>query len=141
MKKVLLAAIIMLCFLNMQCEEDIIINNCDYLTIVSESEYNNFETDHFGFISTDVEGDCLLVEIGASGCDGSTWEFQLIDSGAIAESFPEQRFLKLQLSNEELCDAYFERTLSFDLTPLRIEGSSRVLLNIDGLNNAIEYVY
>lgn len=143
-RQILLLATLVFFFLNMQCEdeekesEDAI---CDFLTIVNAAKYNNLNSDIFTLINYEIDGDCLLLTIGTSGCDGNSWEFNLVDSGAIAESFPEQRYLKLDFSNEELCLAYFERKVSFNLMPVQVKGSNKIILHIDGLDEPIEYVY
>ncbi len=89
-------------------------------------------------ISLEIEDDCLLINFGASGCDGNSWELKLIDSGAIMESYPEQRNLKFFLKNEEACLAYFTKEISFDISDLQID-SDKIYLNI--LNNDSQLLY
>lgn len=130
LKKVSFALGIMFCSMNVLCEdvdEPIIDGNfCDYKTIINSDLYKDLQSAQFEFVNAEIVDDCLIIEIGASGCDGDTWEFKLVDSGAVAESFPEQRFLKLQLVNNELCTAFFQRTISFDLTPVRVHDSGEL---------------
>lgn len=143
-KKTIFFLIISLSIMNMQCEDndDVIDAECDFVATVNKALYDNLETASFQITSAEIINDCLEIKIGASGCDGNSWEFNLVDSGAVAESLPEQRFLKLQLINEELCDAYFEKTTSFDLTPLQINnGVNEVILHIEGLESALNYKY
>ncbi|WP_299549115.1 hypothetical protein [Seonamhaeicola sp.] len=142
-KTVLFFFVISFCFFNTQCEDDDVVGDliCDLSTIVSASEYNNLNSDNFAFIDAEIDGDCLAITIGASGCDGNTWEFSLVDSGAVAESSPEQRYLKLDFDNNEDCLAYFERVITFDLSPIRVEGSSKIILHIHGLDESLEYSY
>ncbi|TWO33463.1 hypothetical protein E1J38_006095 [Seonamhaeicola sediminis] len=143
-KQILLYTVLGLLFLNTQCEEeDNLVNDsfCDFTTIINTSKYNNLNSDDFNFINAEINEDCLEVTIGASGCDGNSWEFSLIDSGAVAESSPEQRYLKIDFDNEELCLAYFEKKVSFNLTSVQVEGSSKIMLHIDGLDEPLEYVY
>ena len=143
-KKVALFFSISLCFFNMQCDDDDVVSDdfpCEFSVVVDESKYINMVSDNFTFIDAEVSSDCLVVEISASGCDGNSWEFQLVDSGAVAESLPEQRYLKFQLINTELCSAVFKRTVSFDLAPLQISGSNEITLNLEGLESAINYKY
>ncbi|GAB1857326.1 hypothetical protein MHTCC0001_21620 [Flavobacteriaceae bacterium MHTCC 0001] len=79
--------------------------------------------------------------VGASGCDGSTWTFKLVDSGSVAESLPVQRLLKLEFKNQEDCSAVFKRRLSFNLEPLQIKGNNTIILNLDGWDNTVTYSY
>lgn len=144
LKKISFAIGIMFCSMNILCEEESDFNGdivCDEITIVSESLFANLDSADFTFINAEIINNCLIIDIGASGCDSNTWDFQLIDSGAIAESLPEQRYLKFQLINEEVCLAYFQRTTSFDLMPLQIEGSNEILLNIEGMASSLTYEY
>ncbi|PWH84390.1 hypothetical protein DIS18_07605 [Algibacter marinivivus] len=132
--------------MNILCEDldepDVSGNLCDYQVIIDEDLYGNLESSSFEFVNAEIIDDCLNIELGASGCDGANWEFKLVDSGSITESSPEQRFLKLQLINIELCDAFFQTSISFDLKPIRIEnGINEIILNIDGLQSALNYTY
>lgn len=143
-KNIFFVILIMMCFMNTQCEDendDFFIGECDFTTIIDKSEYDNLETANFTFENVEIIGDCLTIKFGASGCDGNTWAYNLIDSGAIAESSPEQRYLKFQLINKEICLAFFRKTISFDLKPLQINGSNEIILNIEGLESPLHYKY
>lgn len=135
---------VLFCFMNILCEDVDDLDDggiCDSQVVVDEGLYQNLTSANFEFINAEIVDDCLNIEIGASGCDGSSWAFELVASEAIAESSPEQRFLKFQLVNEEMCLAVFESSVSFDLTPLQIDGSSEILLNIEGLASSLNYKY
>ena len=145
LRKVSFATGIMFCSMNVLCDDadepNINGSFCDYDTVINADIYKDLQSAQFEFVNAEIVDDCLIIEIGASGCDGDTWEFKLVDSGAVAESFPEQRFLKLQLVNNELCAAFFQRTISFDLTALRIQNNGEVILNIDGFDRPLNYIY
>lgn len=123
------------------CEnEKVEIPDVNSETIVNPELYE--EPDDFKtIIEAKVIGDILEVTIGASGCDGSTWEVQLIDKGTVAESYPVQRFAKIMLINKEDCRAYFTRIFTFDLKPLRVKGENKVSINLDGWNKSLLYIY
>lgn len=144
-KKILFIISLSLCFMNMQCHDDDsgrpFGDVCDITTIIDQDLYENLNSANFTFIGAEIINDCLYIEIGASGCDGSTWGFKLVDSGAVAESLPEQRYLRFQLTNEELCAAYFERTITFDIKPLQVIGSNEIILHIEGLESSLSYKY
>ncbi|MFL1012072.1 hypothetical protein [Flavisericum labens] len=145
LRSVVLVVPLMLFFVNMTCDKNDDADNyngsCDQITIVDSDMYNNLETDYFTFIEAEIVDDCLYIEFGSSGCDGNSWRFNLVDSGAVAESFPEQRYLKFQLKNEEACLAYFTRTVSFDLKPIQVSGSNEIILNIEGFEPSLKYKY
>lgn len=129
-----------------QCddEDDLIVDQhfCDNAEVMIDNElYLNAETDFFNLAVVEVNGDCLYIDYSASGCDGSSWQMALIDSGDIAESFPPQRSLKLMLVNEEACQAVFGKSQYFDLTLLRVVNTNEVLLNIEGWSEQLTYTY
>lgn len=116
------------------------IAKCDQKAIVDNDLYLNGPSDFINILNVEMNKSCLDITFGASGCDGRTWKIELYDSGNIAESWPEQRYLRLSLKNKELCDAYFERELSFDVSGLKVAGNE-VILNLEGWNDQIRYQY
>jgi|GEM_PF-320830 len=115
-------------------------NGCEKQVYSSLTAYESAEFEYLTLIDITIEGDCLKVTYGSSGCDGSTWHLELFDSEAIMESDPPQRNLRFSFYNQEVCDAYFEKETSFNLSPLKVEGES-VILHIDGWDEALLYTY
>ena len=144
-KKIVFFLLVSLSFLNMTCEtdDDIGLSSdiCDQIAIVSKIQYDNLDSDNFTFVNVEIIDDCLNIEIEASGCSSDSWEFNLIDSRAIAESSPEQRYLKFQLVNNEACLAVFKKTVSFSLIPLRINGSHETILHLEDFEFPLNYKY
>lgn len=99
---------------------------------VSQETFNNVITN---YTITDValNEDCLDITISSSGCSGESWQMSLFSNP--------QRDLKVKLVNQELCLAVLEKTTSFSLIPLRIQGQHQVTLNIDGWAEPIVYNY
>lgn len=128
--------------LNFQCDEDDVnINLCDGYVILDNQTYATAESDFYTFLTATIEDDCLEVSISASGCNANNWELTLVDSENIAESMPPQRFLKLTVITNEACLAVFDKTESFDLKALRIEGMNKVVLNIEDFTEQLHYSY
>jgi len=111
---------------------------CDKNVIVSATEFEN-APDQVSIIDMKIEGNCLKIKFGASGCDGSSWIVKLIDKGTIAYSDPPKRDLRLSLDNKEICDAVVTKEISFNIEDLQIPGADKVLLDISG--NQIIYEY
>lgn len=105
--------------------------------IISADLYNETNTDYYQILQASIEGDTLRVTIQSSGCDGSEWVVKLVDSGAIAESYPVQRFAKISLKNEELCDAIVTKNFTFNITSLRAE--DQLYLNLEGWDSQLHY--
>ncbi len=122
-------------------DDDVQLNQCGATVVVDNSIYQTTASDYYSLVSGEIDGDCLSVNISASGCDGSTWVITLVDSEVIAESMPPQRYLKLMLANNEACLAVFNKEQSFDLTALRISGVNEVLLNIEDFPDPLSYGY
>ncbi|MEO1011938.1 MAG: hypothetical protein AAFX53_11570 [Bacteroidota bacterium] len=114
--------------------------NCDESIIIDEVRYKEDESDMFSILDAKIYGDCLEIKISASGCNGDSWEIGLIDSGMIAESFPEQRFVKVSFKNSEECLAVFTNTISFDLTRIRTSNNV-VYLNLSSWSEKLLYEY
>ncbi len=115
-------------------------DNCNKVVIISSELYTNAPADQMTINSLDLNENCLNISFSSSGCDGSTWEVKLIDSELILESNPPQRNLRLSLKNEEECEAYITKELTFDINNLKIDGN-QVLLNITNSDDQILYEY
>jgi len=132
-----------LLLMNTQCDEDdgFLQEPCDQMVVVDSGFYESAESDVYSLINAEILDNCLAVNVSASGCDGNTWSMVLVDSGAVAESSPEQRFLKFVFSNDEECLAVFTQERSFDLSPIQVNGSNEIILNIEGFPEPLTYSY
>lgn len=115
----------------MACEDDPAVpSDCGERVVISASGYDSAHQDGT-IISASIEGDCLLIEFGASGCSAGNWLIALYDANAIMESLPVQRNLIFSLKNEQACQAYFEQEITFDISPLQLPEYNEILLNLD----------
>lgn len=140
MKKILILTIIGIIIFN--CDDnDERSNRCDANTLISATDYENAPSDQLAINSLEINGNCLKINFSSGGCDGNTWELKLIDSEDILKSNPPQRNLRLSLKNEELCEAYITKELTFDISNLQVDGN-KVQLNLtnsENLNILYEY--
>ncbi|MGK0323222.1 MAG: hypothetical protein ACJARX_002285 [Psychroserpens sp.] len=129
--------------MNTQCDEDDQDNDfpCNQTVVVDTGFYESSQSDFFEFTSVQLNGNCLVLEFTASGCDGNSWSMVFVDSGGVAESFPEQRFLKFVLTNEEACLAVISQERSFDISPIEVEGRNEIILNIEDFSESLTYTY
>ncbi|WP_299227299.1 hypothetical protein [uncultured Psychroserpens sp.] len=131
-----------LLFMNTQCDDDDMeTSNCGQPVVIDNVFYESATSGFYDLMSFDINDDCLTIEVSSSGCNGTSWSMVLVDSGEVAESSPEQRFLKFVFTNDEACLAVFQQSRVFDLTSLRVDGSNEVVLNIEDFPEAINYVY
>ena len=121
-------------------EEYVSPSDCDERIIISKSEYNNAPNDDLTINILEIKDNCLIINYSASGCSGDSWELKLIDAGDILESYPPQRNVRLSLKNDELCDAYLTREISFDITSIQLE-VKKLYLNIKNSGDQILYEY
>lgn len=122
--------------------KDVINENCPKQSkIVSNQDYANLTTANYTITGVALNENCVDITFSSSGCSGSTWQTNLFSTNNFPDTFPEQRVLKLKLVNEEACLAVISKTVSFDLTPLRISGQHQVTLKIDGWNQQVVYNY
>ncbi|MEO0790734.1 MAG: hypothetical protein AAFY36_18870 [Bacteroidota bacterium] len=87
-------------------------------------------------IEASVDGLCLSITVGFSGCSPDPWTMELYTTGEIAESLPTQSRAYFVFNDgapgeDQLCQAFFNRTFEFDLTPYLAE-SLPSILRIDG---------
>jgi hypothetical protein len=109
--------------------------------IVTEEDFNAIVTSNYNVTDLQLNGDCLEVTINSSGCDPEPWEMNLYSVDPFDTESLLQRDVKIQLINDQLCLAVFQKTVSFDLTTFQIEGQNKVPLNIEGWNQQIIYEY
>ena len=143
MKKLLLfLPIILILSCNSENDNSTIENNCDFTSeIILEEDFNAINTSNYGIIEVELNGDCMGITFGSSGCGTDLWEENLYSTDAFYNVFPLQRDVKMELINDEACLAFFQKTVSFDLTPFQIDGQSDLPLNINGWNEQITYEY
>ncbi len=108
---------------------------------INNRAFDQVSSADFNISAISIVGNTLTVEYSASGCDGNTWELRLIDRETIAESLPPQRTMKFVLYNPELCQTVITAEKSFDISSLQVDNGKSVLLNIEGFDEIIEYLY
>ncbi|MDN3492851.1 hypothetical protein [Winogradskyella bathintestinalis] len=141
-RQILMVLLFCSLLLDTQCnEDDGAILSCDLGVVVDSEAYIMTETNNYTVGNMFFNRDCLFVEVTASGCRSDSWQLTLIDSGNIAESLPNQRYLKLALTNNETCSAVFTTEESFNLAALRINGVNEIVLNIEGFPEQLLYTY
>jgi hypothetical protein len=142
--KILMILILVIGFMSCKNDDDGSIpeeNNCDFESLINADLYENSPSDQLSIINLEINGNCLEVTFSASGCDGNSWNVNLIDAEQILESLPGQRNLRLTLENNESCLAVITKVSSFDISGLQISDDNRVLLNITNSGDQILYEY
>lgn len=87
--------------------------------VMIASPLEEIPQDSYTLLELHLRGDILMLKVGVSGC-GPDHPFTLFVSSNFMESRPVQTVALLAHDDlDEMCDGYFERTLAFDLAPLR----------------------
>jgi hypothetical protein len=98
--------------------------DCDQNVIISAIEFNNAPNHPVSIIDMKIEGNCLKIKFGASGCSGDNWTVKLIAVPSIAAVYPPQWGLRLSLNDIGDCAAYFTKEMSFNIENLQRPGTS-----------------
>lgn len=87
-----------------------------------------------------IEGNNLKIEVAYSGCNQR--DFDLSWSGAFMKSNPPQATVELiDNTGEQMCQAYFQHTLCFDISKLKEGGNASVKVHLTGYMQDLEYKY
>lgn len=143
MKKIIIIFIFAIGFISCSKDDDSKnISNCGSSSeVIADNIFNNINTSNYSISNVILNGDCLEITIGSSGCNANLWEMELYSTNAFYTLYPLQRAVKLKLTNNQECLAFFQKTKSFDLTPFRMEGQNSLPLNIVGWDKQIIYKY
>ena len=114
---------------------------CGVPVVVNDQLYDELKSDPHEISDVTIDGDCLQMTLTASGCDGDTWEMMLIGSSMVAESLPEQRYLRLSFRQTEACLAVISKEVKFDITPFQIQNEGVLIIHIQGYEETIRYDY
>ncbi len=77
--------------------------------------------DPYSLLEARLDGDVFTLRVGFGGC-AADHPFKLFAGRSFMESFPVQTWVSLAHDDrDEPCDAFFQRTLRFDLDPIRQE--------------------
>ncbi|RYH75599.1 hypothetical protein EVU94_01170 [Flavobacteriaceae bacterium 144Ye] len=90
-------------------------NECGDQMIFDEELFNQESPSSFSIQNAEIDGDCLMVTLSASGCDGSSWEADLVTDGLETTSVPPSRSIRVDFTNIEVCTAVITRTFQFYL--------------------------
>jgi hypothetical protein len=86
-------------------------------------------------------GDFIVLDVSYSGgCEEH--EFRLESNGAFSSTYPPEVEVTLKHNgNDDRCRGVIDKKLWFDLTPLKYDGTNRVLLVITNTETTLEYNY
>ena len=123
------------------CSSDDNVNpDCPNSVIIDNELFKSVENGYYEIDNAKIQDNCLELVIASGGCDGNSWEVELIDADRISESGIVQRDLKILIKNTELCNAIIRRTFSFDIKPLQTN-DNEIRINLENWENQLSYQY
>lgn len=118
-------------------DDDNSTSECDFDTIIDLDLYEVPSPSFYTILNAEIEDECLAVTFGASGCDGESWEVQLVSDFPIVAGSSGESNLSLKLTNPEVCAAYFTKTYSFGLSV--IHGNHiRTMFSLEGWEGLLQ---
>ena len=118
-----------------------ITSNCDKNAILDPTQFTNVTTTNYSITNVVLNGDCLEVTVSSSGCNPDNWQMDLIGAASLTNIYPPMFHAKVKLINNEACQAVFQKTHSFDLTPFQMNNQNTIQINIEGWNGNVVYQY
>ncbi|MEN7551075.1 hypothetical protein AAG747_24350 [Rapidithrix thailandica] len=112
--------------------------DCKQQVIIDKDRYLQTPSDEFSIFKATLKNDCLLLTVRYSGGCGTT-DWKLIDSGERLGQVPVQRNIRLTLKDEDPCEAYLAKELSFDLSPLKVKGENKISISLEGWDKKLIY--
>ncbi len=144
MKKIL-AFLFFVSLLASSCSDDDNANNAVSCgtdgILVANQTLDAIETNNYQIQNVVLSGNCLEVTISSSGCNAENWTMNLFSNTTFFDTFPLQRFAKIEVITNEACLAVLQKTKTFDLQPFQIEGQDSVTIMIEGWNTPLNYQY
>lgn len=116
-------------------------SKCNEKAVLDHVAFPQVNTANYGITNVVLNGNCLEITVSSSGCDPNNWDMNLIGVASTTNIYPPLFHAKVELINNEACQAVFQKTVSFDLTPFQMAGQNTVQIAIDGWNNNIMYQY
>lgn len=111
---------------------------CPNKGVLDQQRFDKITDPNHTIYSAFIENDCLTVSIQAGGCSGSTWKTSIIGSESIIKTGIPKRSIKIELKNEELCEALIIQEYSFDLSAFRVDNDKTILL-LEGWEDELIY--
>lgn len=113
---------------------------CDAsVKFITDSEFNEINEFQPTISSVNLNGDCLEITAGGSGCDPEPWIMNL--NGKNEQSNSSQKDVIVELITNQDCLTVFTKTKSFDLSSLRKDGQNEITINLIGWEEPINYTY
>lgn len=143
MKRVALSCLLLFALsCKTETEDDGPVLKCDQTTLIDQSGYPSAPIGKATVSQAVVSGNCLKISYSSSGCDGSSWQVQLMTDGTVdLSTVPATRKLKLVLLSQETCTAVINKEKSFDISNLQVSGAQSVALNIENNGQVVVYQY
>ena len=108
---------------------------CASYVTLSYMKYDSLKNDPVQLHEAYIDGDCLHIKLSYSGgCRNHTVDLARILPECGTPPLPPPTFEIRHNSNGDACEAYITKDFRFDLSPLKREGTTKVILNAKLMN-------
>ena len=108
--------------------------------IINDNLFANVFDNELEIRLANITQNNLNITIDYGGGCGEIF-YDLVTDNAYEESNPPRKILKLAFEDNDNCEALIELNLSFDLSPLKISDSNRIIIILEGWSSQLEYNY
>ncbi len=123
------------------CHKTETTSSCDKTGVLSEIDYNDASKDDVQILEADITGDCLRLKYASSGCDGNSWIVELVARESISVPAAPTIMARLSMDNKELCEAYFVKEMTFDISSFKVVDATNVTIILQDHDMLLEYDY
>lgn len=138
--KILSIIFVFIISISCSCDDDNAIS-CERSVEINEIAYTDAPDWKVNILESEIDGDCLRLKFGTSGCSEEGWNVRLIDADIIMKSLPVQRNIRLSVTGTGLCEVYFTKEMTFDLSEIQLDTENTINLNLKNSGDVIQYNY
>lgn len=139
-----IVCLLLVIFIMIDCKNDdntmssILINSNEIR--VNDDLFLNAPNDDFEIITATITGNNInLTIVYGGGCNNIYYD--LLTSKDYIETNPIQKNMRLAFDDKDNCEAAVELELSFDLTQIQVSSTDKIIINLDGWYDQIDYNY
>jgi hypothetical protein len=107
--------------------------------IFNESKFNSAQNFGVNLEEFSIDGSCLSVKLGVSGCDDDH-TLEMVSDGSIAESLPPQITFDFYDKNPQACQAYFIVEREYDLSPIKELYEDEIIIRFRNSDKSLVYI-
>ncbi len=117
--------------------DDASTSECDFNIVIDGELYEEPSPSTYNVANAAFYENCLEITFSSGGCDGESWEVELISDYPIVFGNNITAAISLKLTNSELYEAYITKSYSFDLSDIHGDNTHTVFV-LEGWEGELE---